>query len=153
MLFVIVPWSFLCVTDYLVNHVREDFRKDFQEQNPHVKSMNVVGKACGEKWKTMTYEEKIQYYDIATEKRAKFEKDMMDYVKKKEIGIIRVLEKDSEASKSKKEKYKSLALKAKKISSDEDASCSDSDDEEYAMAVRNFMKFFRRRGNVTLAIF
>nr|GEV21521.1 zf-CCHC domain-containing protein/UBN2 domain-containing protein [Tanacetum cinerariifolium] len=57
-----------------------------------------------------------------------------------------VLEKDSEASKSKKEKYKSLALKAKKVSSDEEASCSDSDDEEYAMVVRDFKKFFRRRG-------
>ncbi|GJZ64334.1 zf-CCHC domain-containing protein [Tanacetum coccineum] len=57
-----------------------------------------------------------------------------------------VLEKDLEASKNKKKKYKSLALKAKKVSSDEDASCSDSDDEEYAMAVRDFKKFFRRRG-------
>ncbi|PWA63638.1 high mobility group B protein 14 [Artemisia annua] len=68
----------------------EDFRKEFQEQNPHVKSMSEVGKACGEKWKTMTYEEKIQYYDIATEKRAKFEKDMMDYVKKKFCFSLRM---------------------------------------------------------------
>ncbi|GKD57556.1 hypothetical protein Tco_1290943 [Tanacetum coccineum] len=57
-----------------------------------------------------------------------------------------VLEKDSEASKSKKQKYKSLALKAKKVSSDEETSCSDSNDEEYARAVRDFKKFFRRRG-------
>ncbi|GKE85302.1 zf-CCHC domain-containing protein, partial [Tanacetum coccineum] len=57
-----------------------------------------------------------------------------------------VLEKDSEIFKSKKEKYKSLALKARKISSDEEGSCSDSDDEEYAIAVRDFKKFFRRRG-------
>ncbi|GJY31532.1 hypothetical protein Tco_0415027 [Tanacetum coccineum] len=57
-----------------------------------------------------------------------------------------VLEKDSEISKSKKEKYKSLALKARKVSSDEDVSCSESDDEEYAMAIRDFKKFFRRRG-------
>ncbi|GKC26464.1 hypothetical protein Tco_1033758 [Tanacetum coccineum] len=57
-----------------------------------------------------------------------------------------VLEKDSEASKSKKEKYKSLALKSKKVSSDEEASCSDSNDEEYAMVIRDFKKFFRRRG-------
>ncbi|GJY94231.1 hypothetical protein Tco_0510592 [Tanacetum coccineum] len=57
-----------------------------------------------------------------------------------------VREKDSEAFKNKKEKYKSLALKAKKVSSDEEVSCSDSDDEEYAMAVRDFKKFFRRRG-------
>ncbi|GJY18044.1 high mobility group B protein 14 isoform X2 [Tanacetum coccineum] len=55
-----------------------------------------VGKACGEKWKTMTYEEKIQYYDIATEKRAKFEKDMMDYVKKKENGEYDEFDEDSE---------------------------------------------------------
>ncbi|XVE51585.1 hypothetical protein DITRI_Ditri02bG0053400 [Diplodiscus trichospermus] len=34
----------------------EDFRKEFQEQNPDIKSMRDIGKACGEKWKTMTYE-------------------------------------------------------------------------------------------------
>ncbi|GJR11473.1 hypothetical protein Tco_0794125 [Tanacetum coccineum] len=50
-----------------------------------------------------------------------------------------------EALKTKKEKCKSLALKAKKVSSDEETSCSSSDD-EYAMAVRDFKKFFRRRG-------
>ncbi|GKF40422.1 hypothetical protein Tco_0120483, partial [Tanacetum coccineum] len=56
-----------------------------------------------------------------------------------------VLEKDSKASKFKKEKYKSLALKARKVSSDEEESCSESD-EEYVTAVRDFKKFFRRRG-------
>ncbi|GKA40541.1 copia protein, partial [Tanacetum coccineum] len=58
-----------------------------------------------------------------------------------------VLEKDSEASKNKKEKYKLLALKAKKVSSDKKASCSDSNDKEYAMAVRDFKKLFRRPQN------
>ncbi|GJV23141.1 retrovirus-related pol polyprotein from transposon TNT 1-94 [Tanacetum coccineum] len=57
-----------------------------------------------------------------------------------------VLEKDLESAKNKKEKYKSLALKARQVLSDEDASSSDSNDEEYAMAVRDFKKFFRRRG-------
>nr|GEU58095.1 hypothetical protein [Tanacetum cinerariifolium] len=57
-----------------------------------------------------------------------------------------VLEKDLEASKNKEENYKSLALKAKKVSSEEEASSSDSEDEEYAMAVKEFKKFFRRRG-------
>ncbi|GJS00598.1 hypothetical protein Tco_0317106 [Tanacetum coccineum] len=56
-----------------------------------------------------------------------------------------VLEKDSEAFKVKKEKYKSLALKARKVSSDEEESCSGSD-KEYAMTMRDFKKFFRRRG-------
>ncbi|GKE87270.1 zf-CCHC domain-containing protein, partial [Tanacetum coccineum] len=57
-----------------------------------------------------------------------------------------VLEKDLEIAKNKKEKYKSLALKASQVMSDDDTSSSDSNDEEYAMVVRDFKKFFRRRG-------
>ncbi|GJR03725.1 zf-CCHC domain-containing protein [Tanacetum coccineum] len=41
---------------------------------------------------------------------------------------------------------KSIALKAKKESSDEECSTFGSEDEEYAMAVRDFKKFFKRRG-------
>ncbi|GJZ68445.1 zf-CCHC domain-containing protein [Tanacetum coccineum] len=37
-------------------------------------------------------------------------------------------------------------MKAKKESSDDETSTSRSDDEEYAMVVRNFKKFFRRKG-------
>ncbi|KAG1367956.1 high mobility group B protein 14 [Cocos nucifera] len=108
----------------------EDFRKTFQQENPDVKSMRDIGKACGEKWKTMSFEEgkedkiigrisdrnafcgkmvkgkvdicdlnriinvdwngleKVQYYDIATEKRAEFEKAMAEYMKKKESGEL-----------------------------------------------------------------
>nr|GEV24973.1 hypothetical protein [Tanacetum cinerariifolium] len=39
-------------------------------------------------------------------------------------------------------KIQALALKAKNASSDEEASSSDSEDEEYALAVRDFKKFF-----------
>nr|GEY01309.1 zf-CCHC domain-containing protein/DUF4219 domain-containing protein/UBN2 domain-containing protein [Tanacetum cinerariifolium] len=45
-----------------------------------------------------------------------------------------------------RQRVKSIALKAKKESSDDENSTSRSDDEEYAMAVRNFKKFFRRKG-------
>ncbi|GJV23245.1 hypothetical protein Tco_1375940 [Tanacetum coccineum] len=66
------------------------------------------------------------------------------------IGNLKVYEviikKDSEMVKGKREQNRSLALKAKKESSDEDSSTSDSEDEEYAMAVRDFKKFFKRRG-------
>ncbi|CAM8893713.1 unnamed protein product [Rhodiola kirilowii] len=70
----------------------EDFRKGYQEQNPDVKSMRDVGKACGEKWKTMSYEEKVKYYDIATEKRAAFDKAIAEYNKKMENGEFELLE-------------------------------------------------------------
>ncbi|GJZ49171.1 hypothetical protein Tco_0603361 [Tanacetum coccineum] len=66
------------------------------------------------------------------------------------IGHLKVYEmiikKDFEIVKAKGEK-RSLALKAKKESSDEECSTSRSEDEEYAMAVRDFKKFFKRRGS------
>ncbi|GJW82327.1 zf-CCHC domain-containing protein, partial [Tanacetum coccineum] len=65
------------------------------------------------------------------------------------IGNLKVhgmiIKKDSEVVKAKGERN-SLSLKAKKESSDEECSNSGSEDEEYAMAVRDFKKFFKRRG-------
>ncbi|GKB43076.1 hypothetical protein Tco_0888018, partial [Tanacetum coccineum] len=57
-----------------------------------------------------------------------------------------IIKKDFEIVKT-KVKRKSIALKAKKESSDEECVTSDSEDEEYAMAVRDFKKFFKRRGD------
>ncbi|GJU49135.1 hypothetical protein Tco_1218690 [Tanacetum coccineum] len=69
------------------------------------------------------------------------------------IGNLKVhemiIKKDSKIVKAKGER-KSLALKAKKESSDEESLTSGSEDEEYAMAVRDFKKFFERRGRSAL---
>ncbi|GJR88361.1 hypothetical protein Tco_0212372 [Tanacetum coccineum] len=59
-------------------------------------------------------------------------------------GLSRAYPIDSEIVKGKGER-RSLALKAKKESSDEESSTYGSEDEEYAMAVRDFKKFFKRR--------
>ncbi|GKD17851.1 zf-CCHC domain-containing protein, partial [Tanacetum coccineum] len=65
------------------------------------------------------------------------------------IGNLKVYEvkinKYYEMVKGKREQNRSLALKAKKEYSDEDSSTSGSD-KEYSMAVRDFKKFFKRRG-------
>ncbi|GJW06522.1 zf-CCHC domain-containing protein [Tanacetum coccineum] len=65
------------------------------------------------------------------------------------IGNLKVhemtIKKNYEIVKAKVEK-KSLALKAKKESSDEECLTFESEDEEYAMAVRDFKKFFKRGG-------
>nr|GEV07352.1 hypothetical protein [Tanacetum cinerariifolium] len=55
-----------------------------------------------------------------------------------------IIKKDSKIVKSKGER-KSLALKPKKESSDEECSTFGSKDEEYAMVVRDFKKFYKRR--------
>ncbi|GJU09901.1 retrovirus-related pol polyprotein from transposon TNT 1-94, partial [Tanacetum coccineum] len=64
------------------------------------------------------------------------------------IGNLKVhdtiIKKDSKIVKAKVER-KSLALKAKKEYSDEECSTSSSEDEKYAMTVREFKKFFKRR--------
>nr|GEV39025.1 UBN2 domain-containing protein [Tanacetum cinerariifolium] len=64
------------------------------------------------------------------------------------IGNLKVhemiIKKDFEIVKAKGE-GRSLTLKAKKESSDEECSTYESKDKEYAMAVRDFKKFFKRR--------
>nr|GEW16959.1 integrase, catalytic region, zinc finger, CCHC-type, peptidase aspartic, catalytic [Tanacetum cinerariifolium] len=64
------------------------------------------------------------------------------------IGNLKVhemiIKKDSEIVKAKGER-KSIALNAKKESSDKECLTSKSKDEEYAMAVTDFKKFFKRR--------
>ncbi|GJX32379.1 hypothetical protein Tco_0242234 [Tanacetum coccineum] len=77
-------------------------------------------------------------------------KDLSSLALDELIGNLKVhevvMEKDSEIYRGKKERVKSIALKAKNESSDDKTSTSESDDEEYDMAVRNFKKFFRRKG-------
>ncbi|GJU84399.1 hypothetical protein Tco_1291945 [Tanacetum coccineum] len=72
------------------------------------------------------------------------------------IGNLKVYEevikKDFETVKCKKEQSRSLALKVKKEVSDNDCSSSDSEDEEYAMAVKEFKKIFKRLGRFICGI-
>ncbi|GJT30382.1 hypothetical protein Tco_0910657 [Tanacetum coccineum] len=76
-------------------------------------------------------------------------KDLTSLSLDKLIGYLKVhemiIKKDSEIVKAKGER-KSLALESKKESSDEECSTSGSKDEEYAMVVKDFKKFFKRRG-------
>ncbi|GKA30695.1 hypothetical protein Tco_0717000 [Tanacetum coccineum] len=62
-----------------------------------------------------------------------------------------IIKKDSEIVKEKVER-KSIALKAKKESSDEECSTSGGEDEKYAMAARDFKKFFKIRDAATRII-
>ncbi|GJR88574.1 zf-CCHC domain-containing protein [Tanacetum coccineum] len=77
-------------------------------------------------------------------------KDLSSLALDELIGNLKVhevvMEKDSKFYRGKKERIKSIALKAKKESSDDETSTSKSNDEEYVIAVRNFKKFFRRKG-------
>ncbi|GJW07916.1 retrovirus-related pol polyprotein from transposon TNT 1-94 [Tanacetum coccineum] len=77
-------------------------------------------------------------------------KDLSSLALDELIGNLKVhevvMEKDSEIYRGKKKRIKSIDLKAKKESSDDETSTFESDDKEYATAVRNLKKFFRRKG-------
>ncbi|GJY48417.1 hypothetical protein Tco_0438373 [Tanacetum coccineum] len=86
---------------------------------------------------------------IAKVKAIEESKDLSSLALDELIGNLKVhevvMEKDSKIYKGKKERVKSIDLKAKKESSDDETLTSGSDGEEYALAVRNFKKFFRRK--------
>ncbi|KAG9129327.1 hypothetical protein Leryth_016623, partial [Lithospermum erythrorhizon] len=52
----------------------DDFRKEFTEANPDSKKGSIVAKEAGEKWKSMTDEEKKPYSDKAAELKAEYDK-------------------------------------------------------------------------------
>nr|GEX61566.1 retrovirus-related Pol polyprotein from transposon TNT 1-94 [Tanacetum cinerariifolium] len=74
----------------------------------------------------------------------KFLKEFHPKWREKERFLI--IKKDSKIVKGKREQSRSFALKAKKKSSDEETLTNGSEDEVYAMAVRDFKKFFKIRG-------
>nr|GEU48128.1 UBN2 domain-containing protein [Tanacetum cinerariifolium] len=67
--------------------------------------------------------------------------ELIDNLKVYEV----IIKKDSNMVKGKRDQSRSLALKAKNESSDEESLTSNSEDEKYAMTVRDFKKFFKRR--------
>jgi hypothetical protein len=95
----------------------EDFRKTFKEKNPNNRSVSVVGKAGGDKWKTLSEAEKAPFVAKANKLKSEYNNKMNAYNKKQaEPQRKKPAEDDEEESdKSKSE-----------INDDED----DEDDEE-----------------------
>ncbi|GMH22986.1 hypothetical protein Nepgr_024829 [Nepenthes gracilis] len=62
----------------------EEFRKTFKKENPQVKAVSAVGKAGGEKWKSMSQAEKAPYEVKASKRKAEYERQMNAYNKKQE---------------------------------------------------------------------
>ncbi|EPS69148.1 hypothetical protein M569_05619, partial [Genlisea aurea] len=60
----------------------EEFRKTYKEKHPNNKSVAAVGKAGGEKWKSMSAAEKAPYVAKADKRKVQYEKDVQAYNKK-----------------------------------------------------------------------
>ncbi|KAG5623177.1 hypothetical protein H5410_008395 [Solanum commersonii] len=77
----------------------EEFRKTYKEKHPNNKSVAVVGKAGGDKWKQLSDEEKAPYQAKAEKRKAEYQKNMDAYNKKLAAGDAD----DEESDKSKSE--------------------------------------------------
>ncbi|KAI0500530.1 hypothetical protein KFK09_018744 [Dendrobium nobile] len=85
----------------------EDFRKEFKEANPDNKSVALVAKEGGVKWKSMTDEEKNPYLDKAADLKAEYDKAENDVeneeVKEEDDTEEKGVEKDNRESENEEE--------------------------------------------------
>lgn len=77
----------------------DEFRKEYKEANPNANSVSAVGKAGGEKWRSLSEAEKAPYVAKAEKKKAEYEKSMSAYNKQKDANTEEVAE-ESDKSKS-----------------------------------------------------
>ncbi|PSS31183.1 HMG1/2-like protein [Actinidia chinensis var. chinensis] len=78
----------------------EDFRKQYKEKHPNNKSVAVVGKAGGDKWKSLSEAEKAPYVAKAEKRKKEYEKNMETYNKKLAQGSNASEDDESDKSKS-----------------------------------------------------
>ncbi|XP_057953046.1 HMG1/2-like protein [Malania oleifera] len=65
----------------------EEFRKTFKENFPDNKLISAVGKAGGDKWKSMSESEKAPYVAKALKKKQEYEKALEEFAKKSNGNI------------------------------------------------------------------
>ncbi|CAA3005540.1 Hypothetical predicted protein [Olea europaea subsp. europaea] len=98
----------------------EDFRKQYKEKHPNNKSVAAVGKAGGDKWKSLSEAEKAPYVAKAEKRKAEYEKTLEDYNKKTVEG----------AGAEEEESDKSKSEVNDEDDDDEDGSGEDEDDDD-----------------------
>ncbi|KAJ8647520.1 hypothetical protein MRB53_000543 [Persea americana] len=77
----------------------EEFRKVYKQEHPNVKAVSAVGKAGGEKWKSLSDAEKAPFEAKAAKRKADYEKQISAYNKKQE-SMADDGEEESDRSKS-----------------------------------------------------
>ncbi|XP_028770462.1 high mobility group B protein 1-like [Neltuma alba] len=109
----------------------EEFRKTFKAENPNVKAVSAVGKAGGEKWKSLTTAEKAPYEAKAAKKKAEYEK-LMNAYNKKQTNLVNDRDEESDKSQSEvhDEEDEASGEEAHQEEEDEEENDEDDDDEE-----------------------
>ncbi|KAK3158699.1 hypothetical protein QOZ80_2AG0140450 [Eleusine coracana subsp. coracana] len=93
-----------------------EFRQEYQAQNPNNKSVANVSKAAGEKWRSMSEEEKAPYQEKAGQKKQDYEKSKANF--------------DKESTSSKKAKTQDEEGTKSEVDDDEGGSDEDNEEDE-----------------------
>ncbi|KQK16649.1 DNA-binding protein MNB1B [Brachypodium distachyon] len=107
----------------------DEFRKEFKEKNPKNKSVAAVGKAAGERWKTLSESDKAPYVAKANKLKAEYNKAIAAYNK----GESTAAAKKAAPAKEEEEDDEEESDKSKSEVNDEDddeGSDEDEDDDE-----------------------
>ncbi|ONI03706.1 hypothetical protein PRUPE_6G276300 [Prunus persica] len=104
----------------------EEFRKEFKKENPNVKGVAAVGKAGGDKWKSLSDAEKAPYEAKAAKRKAEYEKQMKAYNKKQESGAD---DGDEESERSRSEEGQPPEEEEEEEVEDEEEEEDDEDDD------------------------
>nr|AEX55234.1 HMG transcription factor [Allium sativum] len=102
----------------------EDFRKIFKEKNPDNKQVSAVGKAAGDKWKSLTAAEKAPYEAKAAKRKAEYTKTMAAYNKKLSDGASKKSAPEEEEEEAESDKSKS------DVEDDDDESGEEEEDDD-----------------------
>ncbi|EOY15292.1 hypothetical protein QUC31_000471 [Theobroma cacao] len=76
----------------------EEFREQYKKDHPKNKSVAAVGKAGGDKWKSMSEAEKAPFVAKAEKRKVEYEKNMKAYNKRQAEGPKADDEEESEKS-------------------------------------------------------
>ncbi|OIV98996.1 hypothetical protein TanjilG_29399 [Lupinus angustifolius] len=99
----------------------EEFRKQFNKENPENKAVSAVGKAAGAKWKSISDAEKAPYVAKAEKRKVEYMKNMRAYNNKQAEGPAAADEEESE---------KSISEVNDEDDGDDDGSDEDDDDDD-----------------------
>ncbi|XP_039134049.1 HMG1/2-like protein [Dioscorea cayenensis subsp. rotundata] len=102
----------------------EEFRKSYKEKNPNVNKVAVIGKAGGEKWKSLSTVEKGPYEAKAAKLKTEYNKKMDAYNNQSESGNNAADDEEETSDKSKSE------VNDEDNEDEEEESGEDEDDDE-----------------------
>ncbi|KAJ9564670.1 hypothetical protein OSB04_000636 [Centaurea solstitialis] len=102
----------------------EDFRKQYKEKHPNNKSVSVVGKAGGDKWKSLSTAEKAPYVAKAEKRKSEYDVTIKAYNKKLSEAKDAEEDEEEESDKSKSEVHDD------EEDEDDDSGEDDEDDDE-----------------------